>query len=71
MRTPTQAVRVQLPLGWNTYLFFNTDFVSFLWKTDEQEGESIVLLFFFNFCSLRVLETFVDEEWWGGAGSVI
>ena len=45
--------------------------MSFVWKTDEQEGESIVLLFFFNFCSLRVLETFVDEEWWGGAGSVI
>ena len=51
------------------YLLFNTDFGSFMWKTDEEEVESI--LFFFNFCSLRVLESSVDEKWWGGAESLI
>ena len=51
------------------YLLFKTDFVSFMWKTDEEEVESIV--FFFNFCSLRVLESSVDEKWWGGAESLI
>ena len=40
------AVRVQLPLGWNTYLLFNSDIVNFVWKTDEREAESIVLLIF-------------------------
>ena len=35
MRTPTLAIRVHLPLGWNTYLLFNTDIVKFVWKTDE------------------------------------
>ena len=36
MRTPTPAIQVQLELGWNTYLLFNSD---------EGEAESIV---FFN-----------------------
>ena len=53
---------------WNTYLLFNTDFVSFMWKTDEEEVESIV---FFLIVFLRVLESSVDEEWWGGAESLI
>ena len=44
LRTLTLAVRVQLPLGWNTFVLFNTDIVNFLWKTDEVE--SIVLLIF-------------------------
>ena len=44
--TPTLAVRVQLPLEWNTYLLFNTDIMNFGWKTDEGEAESIVLLIF-------------------------
>ena len=44
LRTSTLAVRVQLPLGWNTYVLFHTDIVNFVWKTDE--AESIVLLFF-------------------------
>ena len=44
LRTPTLAVRVQLLLGWNTYVLFHTDIVNFVWKTDE--AESIVLLFF-------------------------
>ena len=61
-------MRVQLPLGWNIYLIFNTDIVSFVWKTDEGEAESIV---FINFCSLVVLESSVDERWWGGAESLI
>ena len=46
MRTPTLAVRVQLPLGWNTNLLFNSDIVNFVWKTDEEEAESIILLIF-------------------------
>ena len=61
-------MRVQLPLEWNIYLIFNTDIVSFVWKTDEGEAESIV---FINFCSLAVLESSVDERWWGGAESLI
>ena len=40
------AVRVQLPLGWNTYLLLNSDTMNFVWKTDEGEAESIVLLMF-------------------------
>ena len=44
LRTPTLAVQVQLPLGWNTYMLFNTDIVNFAWKTDEVE--SIVLVIF-------------------------
>ena len=68
MRTLTLAVQVQLSLGWNTYLLFNNDTVSFVWKTDEIEEESIVLL---NFCSLAVLESSVDEGWWCGAVSLI
>ena len=39
MKTPTLPVRVQLPLGWNTYLLFNTDTVSFVWKNNERERE--------------------------------
>ena len=38
---------VQLPSGWNTYLFFNYDIVNFVCKTDEREAESIVMLFLF------------------------
>ena len=57
MRTPTLAVRVQLPLGWNTYLLFNTDTVNFAWKTDE--AESIVLLIF-------VLWRCLNLRWIGG-----
>ena len=29
------VVRVQFPLGWNTYLFFNSHIVNFVWETDE------------------------------------
>ena len=46
LRTATLAVRVQLSLGWNTDLLFNTDIVNFVWKTDEVETESAFLLFF-------------------------
>ena len=65
MRTPTLAVRVQLPLGWNTYLLSNTDIVNFMWKTIEGEVENIVLLIFVLFSSL------VDEGWWSGAEGLI
>ena len=40
------TVRVQLPLGWDTYLLFNSDIVNFVWKTDDGETEYIVLLIF-------------------------
>ena len=46
VKTPTLAVRVQLPLGWNIYWLFNSDIVNFVWKTDEGEAESTVLLIF-------------------------
>ena len=71
MRIPALAVRVQLMLGWNAYLLFNTDIVNFVWKTNEGEAESIVLLIFVKFCSLAVLELSVDEGWWCGAESLI
>ena len=47
MRTLTLSVWFQLPLGRSTYLLFNTDIVNFVWKTDDGEAESIVLLFLF------------------------
>ena len=31
---------------WNTYLLFNSNILNFVWKTDEGEAESIVLLIF-------------------------
>ena len=61
-------MRVQLPLGWNTYLFLNTDTGNFEWKTDEGETESIC---FVNFYSLSVFELLVDEGWCGGAEHLI
>ena len=59
--SPTRAVWVQLPLGWNTYLLLNSDIVNFVWKTDEGEGESIVLLIF-------VLWLCLNGRWWGVVG---
>ena len=61
LRTPTLEVRVQLPLGWNTYLLFNFDIVNFAWKIDEGEAESIVLLFF-------VLWWCFNRRWMRGGG---
>ena len=61
LRTPKLAVRVQLPLRWNTYLFFNTDVVNFVWKTDAAETESIVLLIFFLWGCLNL-------RWMRGGG---
>ena len=42
MKTPT----LQLPLGWNPCLLFNSDIVNFVWKADEGGTESIVLFIF-------------------------
>ena len=33
-------------LGWNTHLLFNFAIVNFVWKANEGEAESIVLLIF-------------------------
>ena len=44
LRTPTQGVRVQLTLGWNTCLTINFDIENFGWKTCEVEKESIILV---------------------------
>ena len=72
LRTLTLAVRVQLPLGWNTYLLFNTDIVNLVWKTDEGFGGGGGRKHcFVNFCSVAVLESLVDEGWWGGVESLI
>ena len=35
-----------IPLGWNIHLLFNFGIVNFVWKTNEGEAESIVLLIF-------------------------
>ena len=59
LRTPSQAVRVQLLLGWNTYVLFNTDIVKFAWKNDE--AESIDLLIF-------VLWRCLNLRWMRGGG---
>ena len=61
MQNQTLAVRVQLPLGWNTYVLFNTDIVNFAWKTDEGEAESIILLIF-------VLCRCLNLRWMRGGG---
>ena len=37
------AVRVQLPLWWNTYLLYSSDI---MWETNEGEAENIALLIF-------------------------
>ena len=55
------AVRVQLSLGWNTYLLFNADIVNFVWKTDEGEAENIVLLVFVRWWCLNL-------RWMRGGG---
>ena len=62
MRTQILVIRVQLPLGWNTYLLFNTDTVNFEWKTDEAETESIC---FVNFVFWQCLNC-----QWMGDGAV-
>ena len=49
-------------------LFFNTDVVNFVWKTDEGETENIVLLIS---VILAVHESSVDEGSWGGAEILI
>ena len=55
------AFQVQLPLGWNTYMLFNTDIMNYVWKTDEVEAESIVLLIF-------VLWRCLNLRWMRGGG---
>ena len=57
------ALRVQLPLEWNTYLLSNSDILKFVLKTDEGETESIVLIMFhiwrcFNCRWVRVSDVF-------------
>ena len=46
MRTSTVVIRVQLRLAQNMYLFFNSNIVNFVSKTNEGEVESIALLVF-------------------------
>ena len=64
----TGCVRVQLPLGWNTYLLFNSNTVNFVRKTDVGGGRNHC---FVNFCSLVVLYSLVDKGLWGRAESLI
>ena len=47
-------------------MLFNTGIVNFAWKTDEAETDC-----FLNLCTLVVLESLVDEGWWGEAVSLI
>ena len=58
---PTLVIRVHLLLGWNTYLLFNSDVANIVWKIDEGEAESIVLLIF-------VLWRCFNGQWMRGAG---
>ena len=64
MRTTKLTVRVQLPVGWNTYLLFNSDIVKFVWKTDYGEAESIVLL-------ISVLWRCFNHRWMRGGNSYL
>ena len=50
-------VQVQLPLGWNTYLLFNSDIVKFVEKPMKRETESIVFvdLSIFDWIFLRFI----------------
>ena len=44
MEDPTLAVRIQLLLGQNSYLLLNSDIINLVWKADEGETGSIILL---------------------------
>ena len=46
------AVPIQLPLEWNIYLLSNSDIVNFVWRTHEEEAESIFWLIFACLVSL-------------------
>ena len=63
LTTPALVVRVQLPLGWNIYLLFDTDIVNFVWKTDEGEAESVTLFIF-------VLWRYLNRQWMRRGGVV-
>ena len=56
-----RSIRVQLLLGWNTYLLFNSDIVNFVWKTNEGETESTVLFIY-------VLWRYFNHWWMRGSG---
>ena len=47
---------------------FNSDIMNFVWKTDEGEAESIVLLIF---CFLGVLQSWMGEGLWDETESLI
>ena len=40
---------LELRDGWDTYLLFKFNVVNFMWKTNEVEAGSIILLFFLSF----------------------
>ena len=62
LRTLTLAGLVQLPLGWNTVVLFNTDIVNFVWKTDEAES-NVLLIFVLWRCS--------NLLWMRGGGGMV
>ena len=49
-------------------MLFNSDIVNFVWKADEGEAESIVLLIFVVW---RCFKSLVGEGLWGGSESLI
>ena len=63
-------VLVSLLLEGNTYLHFNSDIVTFVWKTNEGGGRGRKHCFV-SFCSLVLLYLSVGEELWVGAESLI
>ena len=74
LRTPTLAVRVQLPLGWNTYLFFNTDMGTLIGKPMKRRQNVFVLLIFVLWWCLNcwwMRGGAVDEGWSGGAERLV
>ena len=53
----------ELQDGWDTYLLFKFNVVNFMWKTNEVEAGSIILLFFLSFeCPSIVSEWGLVEQ---------
>ena len=71
LRTPVPPVLIHLLLQWNTYLYFNSDIVNFVWKTDYGGGERGNKHCFVNFYSLALLYLSVGEGIWVGAEILI
>ena len=60
------VVRVQLPLGWNTCLFFNSHIVNFVQESNEGEAGKILLIFVLWGCfNCRWVKVEAESLIWG------